>query len=132
MRELTSHRVNGCNVGLTITAMDEPGSGGANHYYIVHGFDGDKNPSNKTDPNYHMDAVGILFQNGPIKESGINGLTHEVLLAICADRLECFQSGKFACDDNQEALGFIKAAMAVLERRTEKRLARGVEGTHTV
>jgi hypothetical protein len=34
-----------------------------------------------------------LFQNGPIAEVGVNGVTHEVLLAIVADRLRSFQKG---------------------------------------
>lgn len=128
LREITTHKVNGCNDGLTVESTDAPGSGGAHHRYRIDG------------PREQVPGVGVVpafrcdlrFQTGPIKEAGVNGVTHEALLAIVADRLECFQQGQFRCDENQEAIGFIKAAMAVLKSRTEKRLARGVEGTHRV
>lgn len=127
-RELTSHKVNGCNDGLTLEALDGPGPGGASHHYRVKG------------PEKQVLGIGMVpsfeqtvrFQNGPLKESGINGTTHEVLLSIIEDRLLGFQAGPYACEDNAEALSHIQAAQAVLKRRTEARLARGVEGTHKV
>ena len=70
----------------------------------------------------------IIFQNGPIKEQGINGVTQEILLAIVEHRLACFQSGPFASAYNAEALNHVGQALAALKRRTEDRLARGVEG----
>jgi len=128
MRELTSHKVNGCNDGITIRVRDQPGSGGACHRYVV------------TGPEKQVDNIGMVpsfqqevrFQNGPLQESGVNGTTHEALLAIIEDRLVGFQSGPYACEENQQALDHVRAAQAVLKSRTEKRLARGVEGTHTV
>lgn len=135
MREILTHKVNGCNDQLRIKVRDEPGSGGAHHRYDIFGFNTDSNPSRIAEDAYSaaFSRLPIVFQNGPIKETGTtNGVTHEALLAIVADRLECFQAGKFACDENQLALGYVKAAMAVLKSRTENRLARGVEGTHQV
>lgn len=134
MRTLHSHEVNPVNQELTIEVLDEPGSGSANHLYMISGFDTTTNPS---DPFVarHGDAARhstILFQNGPIPEFGVNGLTHEALLAILIDRLESFQRGPYACDDNAEALGCLNNALRVLKRRTERRIARGVEGTHKV
>lgn len=125
-RELTSHKVNGCNDGLTVEVLDEPGSGGACHRYRIDG------------PVATITGIGrmpafrcnVRFQNGPLKEAGINGITHEALLAILIDRLEGFQSGPFACPENAVALGHLQAAQAKLKSRTEARLARGVEGTH--
>jgi hypothetical protein len=72
----------------------------------------------------------VLFQNGPIKEVGCNGLTHESLLAIIIDRLQGFQSGQYACRENAIALTKIQEAQMWLQKRTRDRLARGVEGTH--
>lgn len=129
-REITTHVVNPANDKLKITVLDEPGSGGANHLYEVEGFNNATNPSNPDD--FISESVMILFQNGPIAEVGVNGITQEVLLAIVQDRLECFQAGPYACADNQEALEYIKKAQEVLQRRTKARMARGVEGTHTV
>jgi hypothetical protein len=120
MRELTDHKVNPANDVLTVAVTDEPGSGGANHMYEVSGYKG-KSGAN---------SVLIEFQNGPINEAGVNGLTHEVLLAIVADRLRSFQQGPFASRYNALALTHIEDAQNWLNRRTLERMRRGVEGTH--
>jgi hypothetical protein len=57
----------------------------------------------------------IQFQNGPIAEAGVNGITQEVLLAIVADRLRSFQAGPYACQENADALSHVSAAQAVLQ-----------------
>jgi len=101
-RTLEEHKVNPANDTLTISVMDEPGSGGANHEYVVSGG--------------RMEPIEISFQNGPIAESGVNGITQEVLLAIVADRLRGFQSGKFACKANAH---LIAAAPDLLEALQE-------------
>ena len=72
----------------------------------------------------------IKFQNGPIKEHGVNGITQEALLTICADRLRSFQAGAFACRDNAVALTHIETALMWLQKRTRERMSRGVEGTN--
>ena len=113
-RELDGHKVNGANDRITIRVLDEPGPGNACHEYRAEG------------PGWRQ---SISFQNGPIK-AGINGTTHEVLLTILIDRLEGFQSGDYACEENATALGGLGWAVHLLKSRTEKRLARGVEGTH--
>ena len=132
MRELHGHRVNGCNDELKIEVVDDPGCGGANHRYDITGFDTDKNPSAIGGDGYKSSfgRTIILFQNGTIPQCGTNGITHEVLLAILIDRLDKFQSGPFACEENQVALEALRVAQGSLKSRTEKRLARGVEGTH--
>lgn len=127
-RELTSHRVNGCNNEIKVSVLDEPGSGGACHHYRME-FD---NPKFGPDPASMHNTVELYFQNGPIAEVGTNGITHEALLAILIDRLEGFQSGPYACPENGMALSCLHSAQRELKSRTEKRLARGVEGTHTV
>jgi len=114
-----SHKVNGVNDELTIDVQDEPGHGGACHRYMI------SFPNPMVDNHYL-----IAFQDGPIKEVGTNGLTHEALLAILIDRMEGFQSGPYANEDNHVALVALKAALDALKLRTERRLARGVEGTH--
>lgn len=72
----------------------------------------------------------LPFQNGPLMENGINGITQEALLAVLIDRLEGFQSGQFKCHDNQMALDSIQSARLWLHKRTLDRLARSVEGTN--
>jgi hypothetical protein len=128
MRELTEHRVNPANDRLTIRITDEPGAGGANHRYEVSGFDAATNPSHKAPEGQTLKV--ILFQNGPIAEAGVNGLTQEALLAIVADRLRSFQAGPYACRENSLALTKIEEAQHWLHHRTLQRMQRGVEGTH--
>lgn len=130
MRQLHTHEVNPANATLKIHVLDEPGPGGANHRYEVSGFTGNNPsaPASELEGSY----MTVLFQNGPIAEAGVNGTTHEVLLAILEDRLVGFQSGPYANEMNATALAHIRAAQACLQARTRERLARGVEGTHQV
>lgn len=119
-REITSHKVNGLNEALTITARDERGPGNANHEYRIDQTGGA--------PESGGSETLIKFQKGPIKEAGVNGISNEALLAVVKDRLEGFQAGEFASEDNAQALEYVNQAMAALHKRTKDRLARGVEG----
>ncbi len=130
MRVLTDHIINPCNDKITVTVADEPGSGGASHRYEVSGFDLTGNPAIRGFE--HATMLPIIFQQGPIGESGTNGITQEVLLAIVADRLRSFQKGPYACKANACALTHIEEAQHWLQQRTLERMRRGVEGTHTV
>ncbi len=116
MRVIEDHKVNAANDKLTLKVLDEPGAGGACHEYEVALPDGK--------------ATRISFQNGPINENGVNGLTQEVLLAIVVDRLRAFQAGPYACRENAIALTKIEEAQHWLHSRTRARMLRGVEGTH--
>jgi hypothetical protein len=127
MREITTHKINPVNDVLKISVLDEPGAGGANHHYMVTLPDWTRAP----DGSGAKGVWDINFQNGPIAESGVNGLTQEVLLAIVADRLNSFQEGPFACRENEVALEKVQEAIEVLHSRTKARMQRGVEGTHT-
>lgn len=122
-REITTHRTNVLNECIKVDAMDNPGSGGASHYYRIAGVQGPLD-------NHPIPAIDIHFQNGPINEAGSNGLSNESLLAVVIDRLQGFQSGKFACRENALALTKLEEAMHWLHYRTAGRVARGVEGTH--
>lgn len=119
MRKITSHKVDGVNDGIELRAEIVLGPGGAPHHYEI-----------EMDPvSAHIEPlVDIDFQSGGIKENGINGLTHEVLLAIVIDRLEHFQSGPYPCAENGIALEHTRMALNTLQARTRMRLARGVEG----
>lgn len=132
MRTLDDHKVNPANDTLTVAALDEPGSGGANHLYKITGFNSATNASDPWVAAHGKPAehAHVLFQNGPIDEVGVNGVTHEALLAIVADRLRSFQKGPFASRYNALALTHIEDAQNWLNRRTLERMRRGVEGTH--
>ncbi len=114
-REVTLHQVGDPRVDqLRIFAEDGPGPGGANHEYWVYVGD---------------EPLDIhRFQKGPVCEAGVNGETNEALLAIVADRLQCFQSGPMPCRENALALTKIEEALHWLHTRTRRSLAAGVEG----
>ena len=122
-RILTSFKVNECNDAVRVEVRDEPGAGGAHHLYNVE-WPTPRGPCKGAPCN-----TEIRFQNGPIKENGTNGLTHEVLLSIIEDRLKSFQAGPYACRENALALTHLQEAMHWLLHRTRERLQRGVEGT---
>lgn len=125
MRTLTDHKVNGLNEALEIVVVDEPGAGGANHVYEIYTLAKPEVAAGGTG----IESLKIKFQNGPIQEAGVNGISQEALLAVVIDRLRCFQAGPYACGDNGEALMHCEDALRCLQRRTRNRLARGVEGT---
>lgn len=126
MRTIEDHKVNPANDVIRIAVVDEPGPGGASHVYEVFLPDWTRDPDGQN----AKGVTTLQFQNGPINEVGVNGITQEVLLAIVADRLRSFQAGKFACRENALALTKIEEAMQWLHARTRARLVRGVEGTH--
>ena len=140
-RTITDHKTNSLNEAITITALDEPGSGGANHKYNVIG-------QAENIPGIGPRAFGAMlrFQNGPIeKPEDMNGITNEALLAVVIDRMRGFQfqrkddgsydearRGLYACKENACALTHMEEALMWLQKRTLDRMKRGVEGTHTV
>lgn len=128
MRTINDHKVNPANDLIEIKVTDEPGAGGANHVYEV--WLPDTVVDGPGEGHAHGPHAVIRFQNGPINEAGLNGLTQEVLLSIVADRLRSFQAGKFACRENALALTKVEEAQHWLHSRTLSRMQRGVEGTH--
>jgi hypothetical protein len=119
-RILRTHVVAPTTQDLDVFVLDAPGHGGAHHQYLItsKGFD------------FHV-PLEIAFQNGPINEVGVNGVTHEALLAVLIDRLRCFQAGPYACRENALALTNIEQGLQWLHARTRERMFRNVEGTHT-
>lgn len=105
-----------CASTTYVKALDERGPGNASHKYQVYCSDGSL-----------LDSP-ITFQTGPIQEEGVNGVQNEDLLMIVIDRLIGFQTGDYACDENEEALRHLISAASILQLRTAKRKARGVEG----
>lgn len=84
----------------------------------------------KSDDNEQI--ADIHFQEGPIKECGVNGVCNEDLINMVLCRLQHFQESEFKCDENANAIIYLKSALYELRQRTNKREERGVEGTHIV
>lgn len=74
----------------------------------------------------------IDFQEGPIKENGINGVNNEDLIAMVIRRLEYFQKSDYACRENELAIAKLEEGLMWLRRRTTGRENRGVEGTREI
>lgn len=112
-----------------VVVLDEPGQGGACHKYSI-----ERIPQSKQElyGNVKTTYASVNFQNGPVKEFGVNGCHQEDLLAIVIDRLESFQEGPFSCRENALALTKIQEAMHWLNHRTKDRDQRGVEGTNNL
>lgn len=61
--------------------------------------------------------VDIQFQQGPVKEVGVNGLTNEALLAILIHRTNYLNSG-LPCRENAIAITNMEQALMWFEKRT--------------
>ena len=122
MREVMTHLVHGKLDTVRVFPEGDPTAGGAPAVYrLAIGMPGQETGT----------SVLLKFQNGDPRD-GANGITNEALLAVVADRLQEFQKGKFSCRENAIALTHIETALLWLQRRTQERLSRGVEGTTNV
>ena len=74
----------------------------------------------------------IHFQEGPIKECGVNGVCNEDLIAMVICRLEHFNQSEFRCRENSMAITKLEEALLWLRKRTMGREKRQEEGTHEV
>jgi hypothetical protein len=123
MEPVTIHQCGALNEAIQITATDQRTPDGANHAYEIHVID----PSDKM-----LDRTRIYFQKGPLKEAGLNGISIEALLAVVIHHADGFQRGPYKCRENAVAITHLETALLWLQKRTRERMARGVEGTHTV
>ncbi len=106
-----------------VVCLDEPSlQSNACHKYEVH------RAQPVDDSGVIESFVKVSFQNGLVKEVGINGCHNEDLITIVIDRLQSFQSGKFECRENALAITKLEEAMHWLNHRTSDRQNRGVEG----
>lgn len=104
-----------------VFAVDEKGSGGANHEYLIVSDSGLVAPKEQL----------IQFQNGARKEeNSIHGVIDTDLLEIVRDRMKAFQAGPFASRENACALTHIEEALMWMNRRVEDRIERNVLGTY--
>lgn len=117
-REIRGHEINSFNREHVSIVADEAGNGGASHVYNI-GLHTEQTATS---------GAHIHFQNGAVKEVGVNGITDEALLAVLIDRLQGFQRGQFSCRENALALTKMEEAMHWLQHRAQDRERRGVEG----
>lgn len=119
MRNVSHLALTAVDKAITITCDDrDPVVGGnMSHAYTITGPFGEQS---------------VKFQQGPVAEAGVNGITNEDLIAIVIDRLEGAQEGPFKSRYNALAITALQEAENWLSRRTLDRMARGVEGQSKV
>jgi hypothetical protein len=113
LKAINTHKVEGQRRNVNVLAVESYDKGGTEYAILGDGV-----------------VTTLVFQHGPIPQTGLNGVTNEALLAIIADRLERFQQGEFPCQENESALHHTKMALDRLRARTKNRIERGVEGKH--
>lgn len=84
------------------------------HRYLVKDFEGEG-----------VQALDFIEKDG----SGTitNGTTNEELLAVLINRL-AYLNGKFPCRENSIVITKLEESLMWLNKRTQERAARGVEG----
>lgn len=95
------------------------------HYNAPHHFEVVDSADGKS-------LLKIHFQEGPIKECGVNGVMNEDLLLMVLERLYGFQKSEYKCRENAVAITKIEEAVMWLGKRTVGREQKGIEGTHQV
>ena len=100
-------------------------------FKVLNITDRDGNP---TGGNVVGTGFTISWQNGPLGrgENRVepNGAFVEDVIDAARQRIQFFQDGKFACDENRAALSYLNLALEALDSRTARREAANIEGTH--
>ena len=96
------------------------------------------NNGNPTGGNVSGVGLSISWQNGPLGRDADrqvpNGAFVETVIEAARQRIEFYQTAnnkKFACRENAIAITKLEEALLWLNKRTQDREARQVEGTHT-
>lgn len=100
----------------------DPGPGSAYHDYDIYPANCEEMPE--------VALACIEFQRGArLDPEARHGVLDCDLLEIVRDRLRAFQSGPFACPENEQALLHIESALLWMNKRVEDRAERNVLGT---
>lgn len=73
--------------------------------------------------------VRVVFQSGFPQEVGINGCRVDDVIDVAIERLEDYQSGSLACEENEQAIRALLQAKHSLQQRTHRRQDQGVFNT---
>jgi hypothetical protein len=122
-RQLTDHKNNKFNREcIEVETSDLRASDNAHHRYVI------KVSGNDAPDFTPVLTCELVFQNGGLKEVGANGITDQSLLAIVLDRLRSFNSGQFGCRENSIAITKGEEMLMWMEKRSNDRARRNVEG----
>lgn len=78
-----------------------------------------------------MNTISFKIQNGPVKETGVNGCQVDTLIEAAKIILEGLNK-RFPCIDNVVAITHLEEALWRLKKRKKDREERGVEGTNVL
>ncbi|EXG01078.1 hypothetical protein J711_1567 [Acinetobacter baumannii 1552389] len=90
------------------------------HYYKI-----SANPETQNAKDFE---ISLHFQDGPIPEHGVNGVTSEALLKVLIHRTKTLDK-KSPSELKKKAIIYMESALEEFNKRTAERRARGVEGT---
>ncbi|AWG87368.1 hypothetical protein [Vibrio parahaemolyticus] len=110
IREINTHKVDN-DEPIRIFATGERSPGNAQNDYVI----GEVIEETITN------CLGVVsFQKGNPATEGHNGVTMEALLAVCLDRLHCFQCGPYPSQHNEIAAMNIERAIEALKDRARE------------
>lgn len=104
--------------GLNVFPVGEMTAAHSHNRYDVAGLDTESNT-------FRLDleaqqVLTVLFQDGNPATVGRNGHTLESLLEIAKHRLETFQTGPFACEENAAVVKLLAQSLDILYSRGQR------------
>ena len=73
--------------------------------------------------------LNVTWQKGLPTEVGVNGCQVADVLQIATEKLQAYQSGPLACEENAEALAALETASLAMAARKRRRKEQGVLNT---
>ena len=90
-------------------------------------FEKEVRPHNFVYVRHDVNSISFTIQNGPIKESGVNGCQVDTIIEAAKLIIEGLNK-QFPCRENSIAVTKLDEALMSLEKRTKDRIFRGIEG----
>ena len=75
--------------------------------------------------------IRVVFQRGLPSEAGINGCRIDDVIDVALAKLDQYQDGPLACEENAEAIRYLRLAKQSLRQRIQRRQEQGVLNTMT-
>ncbi len=73
--------------------------------------------------------IRVVYQSGLPTEVGVNGCRIDDVVNVAIDKLQFYQDGPLACEENAEAIRYLKLAKQSLAHRIQRRIDQGVWNT---
>jgi hypothetical protein len=73
----------------------------------------------------------VVFQCGLPRDAGVNGCRIEDVIDVALFKLDTYQNGPLSCEENAEAIRYLKLAKQSLAQRIQRRQLQGVLNTMT-